>query len=521
MRFRWMATFGLGLAALISTTAGCSAGAEDDAATASDAVKSCDSGNPRTKTALHVRTCTKNEGGAFVESDTVDGSHCDSVKVLDPGTEVEPLGQEAGDWIKVSVPGLAKHHPEGVDDNLWVHSGYLVCAGEQPSNGFYTFDIQIGEDTLRNLVPDQEVAVSVTIEGKSYGGVRLELHGATSLNYPKKSYRLKFGRCENAAYSEDDCEKAGFKLGKKPRIFDGIFGTQTGDKVEHIVLNASWIDPTFMRNKLTYDLIREMGGIAPRVGHGYVAFNGHRHGFYQVVERVNKDFLEARGLDKNGSLYKAKQHRSWDPAGDPFASTDNGPAFVAKSGPASRAELTQFFTDVHSRSMDDVGANILNLNDFQIFQMVHSFANNRDTFTKNYYLYKTPGGLWRMISWDADATFGRDWADNVNSRNEDDWLHGQWPDHSAFPKKWFNARNGSYLAAYQQELDSGRLTVAAMNARIDAIDARIGAAARAEAQDRGKSYDADVAYMKQAIQIHHGVIRNNTRAECKSDACQK
>ena len=54
----------------------------------------------------------------------------------------------------------------------------------------------------------------------------------------------------------------------------------------------------------------------------------------------------------------------------------------------------------------------LDLEDWMVWQGVHTLADNRDTFTKNYYLYfdpDLPESGFRIISWDADATWGINW----------------------------------------------------------------------------------------------------------------
>lgn len=67
------------------------------------------------------------------------------------------------------------------------------------------------------------------------------------------------------------------------------------------VLNANYIDKTFMRHKISYDLFRQMGELnsAPRCSYLNLAANYKPKGLYVAMQEVNAAML---GLVKSDSM---------------------------------------------------------------------------------------------------------------------------------------------------------------------------------------------------------------------------
>ena len=240
----------------------------------------------------------------------------------------------------------------------------------------------------------EERPCAVTLGGRRYEGVEIELHGGFARTAPKKSFRIKFA-------------------GERP--FYDAFG-EGPERLHRLVLQASWIDRTFMRNKLTMDLIRAQGGLSPRVSYAELVVNGRYEGLYTVIERIDEDFVARQGWSPAGNLYKAENHNAnWGQKADPL----NGFKKMLGEGQPS-GDLGELLRVIHATPLEferfeaEVGA-LLSLEDFMVFSAAHIFAMNTDTFTKNYYLYHDPlagggaGGRFRLVSWDADATFANNW----------------------------------------------------------------------------------------------------------------
>ena len=64
-------------------------------------------------------------------------------------------------------------------------------------------------------------------------------------------------------------------------------------------------DPTFMREKLFFDLCRAHGVPAPRANYANVKYNGEDWGFYTLIEQIDDQFLDWRiGNDSGLSVVR-------------------------------------------------------------------------------------------------------------------------------------------------------------------------------------------------------------------------
>jgi spore coat protein H len=335
------------------------------------------------------------------------------------------------------------------------------------------------------------IEVDLSYGGRSWTGVRLELHGGFARSVPKKSYRLVF--------PDDD------------QLEGDLFGEGKSGTYRRLVLQASWIDRTFIRSKLTMDLIRALDGLAPRVGYVILEMNGEWLGLYQAIERIDRPFLGRAKLDKGGNLYKAENHwANWQAKADPLAGYDIQEG--ADNAHDDLGELLDALT--HTPLTDaDFEAEVeprLDLGDFMTFQMVHTLAMNEDTFTKNYYLYHDveaePGkkkDRFRLISWDADATWGNSWDGTVLEPTKVAW-HGT----DAFSPRLFAVASygNSYGEDYLEAL-SDALSPAVIALRVAAIASQIAGAAQADLErwehDSGFQQELDRLLAATTARVSH------------------
>ena len=98
-----------------------------------------------------------------------------------------------------------------------------------------------------------------------------------------------------------------------------------------------------------------------------------------------------------------------------------------------------------------------------------TFAQNRDAYSKNYYLHHelSPDARFRLISWDADATFCQRW-DGVALPPDDTRWHG-W---DVFSPRLLgiDSYREAYVADYLDALDH-ELAAEGILASIDALEA--------------------------------------------------
>ena len=112
----------------------------------------------------------------------------------------------------------------------------------------------------------------------------------------------------------DTIDPVGFRLRgntsrySKKKSFTVSFNTFTsGGKyygVEKLNLNGEHNDPSVMRSKLMWDIMRKWQIPAPRANHVQVYINGNYYGLYINVEHIDEEFAQSRFGNKDGNLFK-------------------------------------------------------------------------------------------------------------------------------------------------------------------------------------------------------------------------
>ncbi|GMV39567.1 MAG: hypothetical protein AMXMBFR64_12830 [Myxococcales bacterium] len=354
-------------------------------------------------------------------------------------------------------------------------------------------DVKVGAKAWDHLHADpngtDEIEVELTVGGQTFPGTEMELHGGFARTVPKKSYRFSI---------DDD-------FGSELDLFgDGV------ERQRRFVLKASWNDRTWMRGPLTMDLLREAGGLAPRERHAELYVNGGYFGLYVLVERIDKLYLKRQGLEKDkASLYKAENHNAnWKPKADPLAGYDQE---LGKEGDVGDLAALLDACGKTETTAEAFAAKVepwLSLEDFVRWQRVNTYADNKDTYTKNYLLhhdraasYGAPTHPFRLIAWDADATWGNNWDGEPLEPDAGAW-HGT----DGFSPRLFSipAWRSSYLAAYEDAL-AGPFRPDAIGERISALTFKLRAAAMKDLAkwQPGFSFDAEIARLRWAVEQRH------------------
>lgn len=174
---------------------------------------------------------------------------------------------------------------------------------------------------------------------------------------------------------------------------------------DRFTLNNMVEDPTMLREVLGYEVFREMGVPAPRVGYARLYVNNMLYGLYAVVEHLGERFLERHFDDGSGGLYEGEY------GCDLFG--DDVDWFDQDSGKdKSRADLHEFarivagpddklFHPDHSPlDMDKFLAylaTIVVIGDFDSYRHSH-----------NYRIYHEPtSNKWSFVPWGIDRAFKR------------------------------------------------------------------------------------------------------------------
>jgi hypothetical protein len=182
-------------------------------------------------------------------------------------------------------------------------------------------------------------------------------------------------------------------------------------------------DPSMLKERLGYALMRESGLAAPRAVHVRLRVNGQLLGLFALVEQIDGRFTRSRFADGGeGNLYK----EVWPLQADNSAeqedelrmaletNEDEQPVFdgmlgfggaLERSAPDALAETIADFTDL-DYAMRYVAVDRTIAHDDGPF---HWYCGGSSCSNHNYYWYEQPGGdrLW-LIGWDLDSVFNLD-----------------------------------------------------------------------------------------------------------------
>ena len=126
--------------------------------------------------------------------------------------------------------------------------------------------------------------------------VGVELHGGLARKFDKKAFKVKFNR------------ETWFPLDPFVESDSEVHAAPIGFK--QFILKAHWVDPSLLRDKLTHEYVRLVGGLSPRVTHVNLVLNGKYHGVYALTENILEDFFLRMELKADGNLYKAVSHQA-------------------------------------------------------------------------------------------------------------------------------------------------------------------------------------------------------------------
>lgn len=214
----------------------------------------------------------------------------------------------------------------------------------------------------------------------------IKIRGNYSLKYPKKSYTLDLD------HSIDLC---------------GL----PHDK--DFVLHANYIDKSFMRHKVSYDLFRQMNSnnIAAQCSYATVSINGNAIGLYTIMQKIDRTVLHLEKDDTMAMSFKDPTmfYKEYFEIYDSNRYEQKYPNFEV----SNKTYVIEAFRNLLFNADDSTFAkNIsqwIDINNVIDWFLVTYFTNNNDGVMKNFYFYKinseTP---FRFAVWDYDYSYGRD-----------------------------------------------------------------------------------------------------------------
>ncbi len=151
----------------------------------------------------------------------------------------------------------------------------------------HEINVEISEDDWKDLLENPlektKYKANVTIDGNRVENVSFATKGNTSLSQVASS----------------DSDRYSFKIN-----FSKYDKGQTYQGLDKLNLNNIMSDATYMKDYLSYMIMREAGVSAPLTSYAALSINGELHGLYIAIENVSDSFLERNGQSVDGALYK-------------------------------------------------------------------------------------------------------------------------------------------------------------------------------------------------------------------------
>ena len=372
-----------------------------------------------------------------------------------------------------------------------------------------TFDLYLPDAAWQSLKvharDEQYVQAQACFQGKAIGLVGLRFKGSYGSLYD----------CFDAN-GNDICRKLGMKI-----KFDEYVQGQHFYGVNRLNFQGYHYDDSYMKERLSYDLYRAMGVVAPRASWALLHVNDEPQGLFGMVEDIDGRFTKDR-WPNNGdqNLYKEvwpdQTSDSWilqqlqtnTAVGDIGAFKAFSQAINAAAPGDLRSTLGSFSDlDYWARYMavDDAIANFDGITTYYITGSQDQAGNH------NFYFYQEAPNKFTIIPWDLESTmsltsgFGNvPYWQTLPSDCSQEYLAWGGPLYVIAPgcNRVFQALAAdptSWRAAAQQLLD-GPFAEAQMDQNIDTLAAFIRTEAAADPQGPGASaFESAVAFQKQEI----------------------
>lgn len=286
------------------------------------------------------------------------------------------------------------------------------------------------------LLDGNEEAQSVSAVPNSIYRATIKYRGASSYSkFDKKQYRIKFYK--NSKENEKKVSLAGMGANSE------------------WVLNGPYLDKTLIRNKLVYDLARELNGWAPDTRFVELFVDGEYQGVYLAVEPVTNGESRLRlaefGLLSGETAYVVNRDRidtgteeieTW---GKTEGYTYNAlyiryPSknkITEKQKEYIKNDISEFEQVLYGKNFSDkrIGYQAyIDMDNWVDYFIINEFAMNYDAGNLSTYVYKELGGKLQLAAWDFNNGFDNyQWFHTETDRLytvENSWFDRLWQDES-------------------------------------------------------------------------------------------
>ena len=195
--------------------------------------------------------------------------------------------------------------------------------------------------------------------------------------------------------------------------FDKYIDDQLFYGVKRLNFSVNVRDPSFMREKISYDIIRNYIP-APRTAYANIYIEDTLIGLYTQIEQIDKTFLEMNFDDNGGNLYKASGEGGKLIYRNPNQSSYNDEYELKTNEKENNWSDFIYMINLLNNTPDeefvDVVSKYLDLDNcirHLAFTVVLSHFDSYTGTGRNFYFYDDPtSGKFMILPWDLDMSFG-------------------------------------------------------------------------------------------------------------------
>jgi hypothetical protein len=254
------------------------------------------------------------------------------------------------------------------------------------------------QELKEHALDEQYVEAEACFNGISLGIVGLRFKGA-------------YGSLRNC-FDEtgvNSCRKLGMKV-----KFDEYAKDQRLYGLKRLNFQGYRYDGSYLKEKLSFELYRDMGIVAPRAAWALLRVNDEEQGLFGMVEQIDGRFTSDRFPDYgDGNLYKevwpGETDETWVrehlETNEDVGDVSSFLAFSQALDAAPESELSETlgeYTDLdyfaRYMAVDDAIAN------FDGITTYYSFENVEEAGNHNFYFYEESPGRFVIIPWDLEST---------------------------------------------------------------------------------------------------------------------
>jgi spore coat protein H len=215
--------------------------------------------------------------------------------------------------------------------------------------------------------------------------------------------------------------------------------------LEDVNLNAMYIDPTFLRERMSFEMYRQLGLMAPKTSYTSVFINGEYEGLFVNIEDVDGSFFREYG-SPGSEWITVRPNRSisrdfWQtPPGTPSSLESQIAGSLDARGETEAGEVQELLAWLRAKHQGTDAADAPAFDDmfdreyFLKFFAVASLIQDIDSLLDDFWLVRetTPGSKWKIVPWDKDLVMGAGWVPHAGENSNMEWNEDVLPGQSSW-----------------------------------------------------------------------------------------